>query len=544
MRFTIFGSTGFVGAALKRLLASQGHEVLTPDRTWIANGRAKRFRSPPFSDDLGHVIYCIGLTADFRNRQHETIEAHVSLLNELLEELRYESFLYLSSTRVYQHGAETSEAANLQVNPLNSGDLYNLSKLTGESACLARKGQTVRVARMSNVIGFDASSQNFVNDVIRSAITHSAVTLSESLDSEKNYIHVDNAAQALINIATRGRHRIYNVAGPSNITHEQILRVVERETGATIASSSDPKKHALASIDICRYTEEFGPVPDDVLTRLPEVISEYKLFLSALKPTTRGQTVIDEREATVSFRNPDSGRVISLPMESAEAWDIASKAWLRVGWDAKHVYSFTWLGRPVIQLPEDLLRIQEVIYGVKPDVLIETGVAHGGSLIFYASLFEAMGRGQVIGIDIEIRPHNRSAIEQHPMAKRITLVEGSSVDPATLARVTALIKPGETVMLVLDSNHSRNHVLEELRAYAPLVSIGSYAVAADGIMAQVAGGPRTGPDWSWNNPREAARTFAAENPNFVIEEPGFLFNEGTVRRAVTYFPDGYLRRVR
>ena len=130
------------------------------------------------------------------------------------------------------------------------------------------------------------------------------------------------------------------------------------------------------------------------------------------------------------------------------------------------------------------------------------------------------------------------------MAKRISLVEGNSTDPETVAQVRDLIGPDQRVMLVLDSNHSKDHVLAELRAYAPFVSVGSYAVAADGIMAQVAGGPRTGPDWSWNNPREAAETFVRENPDFAIEEPAFLFNEGAVRHSVTYFPNGYLRRVR
>ena len=544
MRFTIFGSGGLVGAELKRRILAQGHEVLAPDRTWIANGRARSFSSPPFSDDLGHVIYCIGLTADFRKRQHETIDAHVSLLNELLGKLNYQSFLYLSSTRVYQHGSETSEDAVLQVSPLNSGDLYNLSKLTGESACLAIDRPTVRVARLSNVIGFDASSSNFLNDVIRTAVAGGEVTLTESLDSEKNYIHLEDAAEALIRIATTGKHRIYNVAGPANVTHAELLRIVAAETGAKFMVRDDARRHALAPIDMRRYAAEFGAPQANALTRLSEVISQYRLFASALDPASRGQTIIDERQSTVTFRDSDSGGSISLPMESSEAWDIASKAWLRVGWDVKHVYSFSWLGRPIIQLPEDLLRIQEVISSVKPDVLIETGVAHGGSLVFYASLFEAMGQGQVIGIDIEIRPHNRQAVERHRMSKRITLVEGSSIDPDTLSRVKSLLRPEQKVMVVLDSNHQRDHVLAELRAYSPFVSIGSYVVAADGIMAQVAGGPRTGPDWSWNNPREAVKAFVAENPDFVVEQPRFPFNEGLVRRAVTYFPNGYLRRVR
>ena len=158
---------------------------------------------------------------------------------------------------------------------------------------------------------------------------------------------------------------------------------------------------------------------------------------------------------------------------TAEAFSVISKAWLRSGWDNKYVYSFAWMGRPVIQLPEDMLRIQEVIYQVKPDVLIETGIAHGGSLIFYASLFKAMGKGRVVGVDIEIRPHNRAAIEAHELYEYLTLIEGSSTAPEIVEQVKQQIKPGDTVMVVLDSCHSKEHVLGELEAYAPLVTQGS-----------------------------------------------------------------------
>src|SRR6266480_2325826 len=119
---------------------------------------------------------------------------------------------------------------------------------------------------------------------------------------------------------------------------------------------------------------------------------------------------------------------------SPEAFAIVSRAWLRLGWDVKYVYSFTWLGRPIIQLPEDMIRIQEVIYRLRPDVIVETGVAHGGSLIFYASLCHLIGKGRVIGVDIDIRSHNRAAIEAHPLSSLITLVEGDSVAPATIAK--------------------------------------------------------------------------------------------------------------
>lgn len=200
------------------------------------------------------------------------------------------------------------------------------------------------------------------------------------------------------------------------------------------------------------------------------------------------------------------------------------------------------MGRPVIQLPEDMLRIQEVIYQVKPDVLIETGIAHGGSLIFYASLFKAMGRGRVIGVDIEIRPHNRTAIEQHSLYDYLTLIEGSSVASDIVETVKKKIQPGETVMVVLDSCHTKDHVMKELEAYAPLVTPGSYIVATDGIMHWLGNAPRTQDDWSWNNPKNAAEEFAAQHPEFEHEQPKFMFNEGTINDMITYWPSAWLKR--
>jgi cephalosporin hydroxylase len=253
-------------------------------------------------------------------------------------------------------------------------------------------------------------------------------------------------------------------------------------------------------------------------------------------------TIIDEERGEVIVRN--GAAEMRFPMESAAAFAAASRAWLRAGWDAKYVYSFTWLGRPVIQLPEDLLRIQEVLYRVRPDVLIETGIAHGGSLIFYASLFQAMGSGRVVGIDIDIRTHNRAAIENHELYPLITLIEGSSIAADTTARVRHIVRQAERVMVVLDSNHSRDHVLAELRAYSPIVSVGSYIVVTDGVMEEFAGGPRSQPDWQWNNPRRAMIEFLAENKDFAQEEPCFPFNEGLVNTRVTYWPNAFLRRVR
>jgi cephalosporin hydroxylase len=249
---------------------------------------------------------------------------------------------------------------------------------------------------------------------------------------------------------------------------------------------------------------------------------------------------VDLERGTVSAQTSEGP--VQAPLNSAEAFDLISDAWLRCGWDTKYVYSFSWLGRPIIQLPDDMLRIQEVIFAVKPDVIIETGVAHGGSLIFYATLCKAMECGRVIGIDIEIRPHNRAAIESHFLNRYITLIEGSSIAPETVESVRSRVKPGENVLVCLDSCHTKEHVLAELNAYSNLVTPGSYIVAMDAIMQKVVGAPRTNPDWTWNNPRTAALEFLKSHPEFELVEPPRPFNEGSTTSRVTYWPDAFLRR--
>ena len=167
--------------------------------------------------------------------------------------------------------------------------------------------------------------------------------------------------------------------------------------------------------------------------------------------------IIIDTEAGTLIEETQAGAE-TFDLYSREAFERISRQWVKVGWDQGYSYTFSWMGRPVIQLPEDMIRIQEVIWRLAPDVVIETGVAHGGSLVFYAGLLAALGKGRVIGVDVEIRPHNRAAIEAHPMSGRIQLVEGSSTAPETVAAVRAAIAPGETVLVILDSNHSRDHV--------------------------------------------------------------------------------------
>jgi cephalosporin hydroxylase len=226
-----------------------------------------------------------------------------------------------------------------------------------------------------------------------------------------------------------------------------------------------------------------------------------------------------------------------------EAFEALSDLWIRLGWNQKYTYTFTWLGVPIIQLPEDMIRYQEVVTRLQPDVIVETGVAHGGSAVFSASLCRLMGRGRVIAVDIDIREHNRRRLDAHPLRDLITLVEGSSTSASVLATVRAAIRPGESVLVVLDSNHSKAHVAAELEAYAALVSPGSYIVATDGLMRDLTDVPRGEATWASDNPAEAALEFASRHPQFVIEQPLWPFNESALTRNVTHWPHAWLKRI-
>jgi cephalosporin hydroxylase len=206
----------------------------------------------------------------------------------------------------------------------------------------------------------------------------------------------------------------------------------------------------------------------------------------------------------------------------------------------KYSYNFSWLGRPIIQFPQDIAAIQEIVWGVKPDLILETGIAHGGSLVLWASLLEMIGAdGLAVGIDIEIRPHNRSAIEEHPLARRIRMIEGSSIDPAVVKQVRQLEVGRERVLVVLDSNHTHAHVREELWHYSPLVRRGSYLIVLDTVVEDMP--PDFFLDRPWgpgNNPKTAVREFLQRNDRFEIDR------EIEEKLLITVAPSGYLRCVK
>ena len=202
-------------------------------------------------------------------------------------------------------------------------------------------------------------------------------------------------------------------------------------------------------------------------------------------------------------------------------------------------YNFYWMGRPIIQYPQDIVVMQEILWSVKPDLVIETGIAHGGSIIFYASILELIGKGEVLGIDIEIRPHNRKAIEKHPMYKRITMIEGDSVSGVVLDQVTERVRGKKTVLVCLDSNHTHDHVLNEMKSYSPFVTKGSYLIVFDTIIEELPDDFYPDRPWSKsNNPKTAVRDFLKMNDRFTIDK------SIESKLLITVAPDGYLRCIR
>lgn len=203
----------------------------------------------------------------------------------------------------------------------------------------------------------------------------------------------------------------------------------------------------------------------------------------------------------------------------------------------QYTYNFSWLGRPIIQYPQDIVAIQELIWQVKPDLIIETGVAHGGSLMLSASLLELIGKpATVVGIDVEIRPHNRQAIEAHPLMKRIRLLEGSALDARIVGQVKEMSQGAKAIMVFLDSNHTHEHVRQELELYAPFVTKGSYLVVFDTVIEDMPLDAFPNRPWGrGNNPKTAVREFLKTNPRFVVDK------EIEQKLLLTVAPEGYLK---
>jgi nucleoside-diphosphate-sugar epimerase len=261
MKCTVLGGRGFIGQHLVRYLESVGCDVWVPERD----------ESSLLQQPLGHIFYCIGLTADFRSRPFDTVRAHVTMLSELLEHADFDSLLYLSSTRVYSRSTTTAEDNVLNVLSKDPSDLYNLSKLMGESLCLSSGQKEVRIARLSNVVGAKMGSDNLVGGLLQEA--HSGlIRLKTHPDSTKDYILIDDVIRILWLIANDGHERIYNVASGIQTAHHQWLTVLHEITGCIVQTDPLAPLQSFPVIDVQRIRKEFGFKPTTIFDVFPQLV--------------------------------------------------------------------------------------------------------------------------------------------------------------------------------------------------------------------------------------------------------------------------------
>lgn len=259
--YTVFGAGGFIGSRLCETLSARGHAVRRVRRdTWPAPGTA-----------LGHVIFTIGMTADFRTKPFETVETQVGLLARALHDYTFESFLALSSTRVYRGAQSTTETARLSVSPGDADDLYNATKIAGEALCLALPNPKIRIARLSNIYGWPGPSQSFLASVIDEAVRTGRVTFRTGPGSSKDYLNIGSVLNALTRIADEGRERIYNVAAGVNVTNADLAAALEREGIATHFEPGAPEP-VFPVMDVSRLTSEFGIAPPSLIERIPALL--------------------------------------------------------------------------------------------------------------------------------------------------------------------------------------------------------------------------------------------------------------------------------
>lgn len=265
MHFTILGSRGFIGSHLISFLEQEGVECVAPAKDERLN-----------DGNLGHVVYCIGLTSDFRTRAFDTVESHVCVLSDILKSCRYDSFLYLSSARVYKNAQSTKEETALTVSPHSPDDMYNISKIMGESLCLTIDNPSVRVARISNVIGLNASRNNFVDALIAEALENHKILLQTSLESEKDYIAIESVVDLLPRIAQNGCSRIYNVASGINMRHESIVNIIAELISCNVEVQKSAPSIIFPSIDVSRISDEFHVLPCDIKKSIERIIEKRK----------------------------------------------------------------------------------------------------------------------------------------------------------------------------------------------------------------------------------------------------------------------------
>jgi nucleoside-diphosphate-sugar epimerase len=266
MRYTILGSTGFIGTNLRMHLERQSFECFLPAKDYVFSKK----------ENLGHVVYSIGLTADFRKRPMDTIKAHVCKLIEVLENSSFESFLYLSSARIYRENASGDETAIFSIDPSDFSDIYNISKIMGEAGCLSIPNEKVRIVRLSNVVGNDFNSDNFLFSLIKDAVDKHQIELNISPDAAKDYISIKDVVGLIQLIVEQGRSRIYNISTGQSLSNRQLTDEIKKHTNCKVSFLHSDNGMSFPLISNDRIKKEFSYIPQNILPEIKSLIQKYK----------------------------------------------------------------------------------------------------------------------------------------------------------------------------------------------------------------------------------------------------------------------------
>lgn len=264
MKYTIFGGDGFIGSSIAKHLKQEQNEIIIPYKNDIS----------VLDKDLGYVIYAAGITSDFKYRPHDTIEAHISYLNEILRRSNFKKFIYLSSTRIYRHSKETKENSAITLNNLKLDNLYDLTKMVGESLCYSLHNPDIKIVRLSNVIGMDKKSSNFFDNLINQARDVGQVNLKSNLESTKDYIFIEDVIKLIIKIIKDGNKNCYNVASGVNISNKYIIKLLQQEFNMMFNSNEKAKPLLSQKININRIKKEFGFKPNNPINIMKLIINK------------------------------------------------------------------------------------------------------------------------------------------------------------------------------------------------------------------------------------------------------------------------------
>ena len=526
-KILVTGATGFIGNYVIEVLLKHKYEVIATSssiataqsKAWFGKVKYIPFNFQDFDSEINYYEFFDQPTAlihlaweglpNYKAAFHmeENLPRHFALLNNFIEHGLTD--ITVTGT-CFEYGMQEGRLSeSLVTKPANA--YANAKDLLRKQL---EELHTVKVfnfkwIRLFYMYGIGQSPNSLFSQLDKALERSDAIFNMSGGEQERDYLQVEQVAQYITKIALQN-----NITGIINCCSGLPVTV------KTIVEKYLEKKEKHIQLNLGYYPyADYEPMRfwgDN--TKINKIIMSNPI-----------EQFKEERSERVAANGSNTEL-----LGAAEAFNTASNK-------AQYSYNFSWMGRPIIQYPQDMIAMQEIIWKLQPDLIIETGIAHGGSLIYYASILELIGKGEVLGIDIDIREHNKLAIESHPMFKRIKMIQGSSIDEAIVAQVKQHTEGKKTILVVLDSNHTHEHVLAELEMYAPFVSINSYMVVYDTIVEKLPENYLPGLERPWgvgDNPHTAATTFLATNKNFEIDKA--VDN----KLLISVAPDGYLKRIK